>query len=77
MKVFASDFAIPEYLGQKAAPNGFAAVNRNDRASPVRLPQEVVAVPGANNLKAKFPQGFDEAKARDRREPAHLVTATR
>jgi hypothetical protein len=77
LKVFASDFAIPEYLGQKAAPDGFTAMNRNDRTSPVGMPKEVLAALGADNLKAEFPKGFDEAQARDRREPAHLVTATR
>jgi len=38
LKVLPSDFAIFKDLGKEAAPNGFAAVNRNDRASSVRMP---------------------------------------
>ena len=77
LKFLPSDFAIFKNLGKEAAPNGFPAVNRNDGASPIGMPQKVMAALRANDFEPEFPKGFDEAQSRDRREPAHWATATR
>ena len=54
MDFFSGEFAVLEDLCKKTAPDRLSAVDRNNRASPVRVLEEMMTASLANIFKALF-----------------------
>jgi len=71
------EFAIPEDLGQKATTNGLTPVDRNNGASPIGMPQKMVAALDPDNIKPEPSQQLDDLGTTECGHRAHAMTATR
>jgi hypothetical protein len=77
LDIFRRNLTIPQDLGNQPSPDRFAAVDWNNRTTSVRVLEEVMAAPDARDLKPESLEPLDQLGARDCRQPAHLLTATR
>ena len=60
LEIVPREFAISQDLSKKSAPNRLAAMYRYYCASAIRMTQEMVTAFRTQDLKTKFPKGFDK-----------------
>lgn len=77
LEFFSGDLAVPENLRKESPPYGLAAVNRNNGASTVVVPKEMVAALDANHLESQSAQRLNELNSAKCAESTHAITATR
>ena len=77
LQFLTGDFTVTENLCDEAATDCFATMDGNDCASTVSVTQEMMAAANADDLEPKMTKSPNELSARQCREVAHAVMATR
>ena len=76
-QLVAADLAVAEDLGHQSRAYGLAGVRGNNRRTPVRVPEEVVATSNSHDDEPGAFQTLNELPACDDRQAGHAGTETR